>query len=88
MNYMEQVAHMLGVELDEEFVVPDSGLIYKFTDSGLLMKYYTPNVMWLYNNNMLRCLLNGECTLTKFKGWDSENIKTIVIKDRYKDVEK
>lgn len=85
---MKQVAQMLGVELDEEFLIGKSGFIYKFDDSGLLMKAYTPNILWLYNDNMLRCLLNGRCTLNKFKGWSGENIKTIVIKDKFKDVEK
>lgn len=88
MNYMEQVAEMLGVELDEEFSIRNTGFIYKFDDSGLLMKAYTPNILWLYNDNMLRCLLNGNCTLIKFKGWSGENIKTIEIKYELKDVEK
>lgn len=88
MNYMKQVSQMLGVEIGEEFVIGNAGFIYKFDDSGLLMKSYTPDILWLYNDNMLRCLLNGQRTLTKFKGWSGENIKTIVINDKHRDVEK
>ena len=88
MNYIPEIANVLGVEIGEEFSIGNAGFIYKFDDSGLLMKSYTPDVLWLYNDNMLRCLLNGRCTLNKFKGWSGENIKTIEIKYELKDVEK
>lgn len=83
---MKQVAQMLGVELDEEFCIPYTGLIYKFVDNGLLQKHI-PIMTWHYDNNALRCLLSGEYTVTKFKGWSGENIKTIEIKYELKDVE-
>ena len=39
MNYMEQVAHMLGVELFEDFKVVDyDDYIFKITDDGLRCK--------------------------------------------------
>ena len=64
MNYMKQVAQMLGVELDEEFSISNTGLICKFVDNGLLMKHI-PKMTWHYDNNMLRCLLSGEYEIVK-----------------------
>lgn len=64
MNYMKEVAHMLGVELEEEFSISNTGLIYKFVDNGLLMKHI-PDMMWHYDNSMLRCLLSGEYEIVK-----------------------
>ena len=47
MNYMKQVAQMLGVELDEEFTINDSyNSIYKFTNNGLFWRcqgYWLPS---------------------------------------------
>ena len=36
MNYMKDVANILGVELDEEFLVDDFDCRFKITDNGLL----------------------------------------------------
>lgn len=36
MNYMKQVAQMLGVELDEEFKISGSRHRYKFNETGLV----------------------------------------------------
>lgn len=55
---------MLGVELEEEFSISNTGLIYKFVDNGLLMKHI-PDMMWHYDNSMLRCLLSGEYEIVK-----------------------
>ena len=67
MNYMKQVAQMLGVELEEEFSISNTGLIYKFVDNGLLQKHI-PIMTWHYDNNTLRCLLSGEYAVTNLKG--------------------
>lgn len=64
MNYMKDVAQMLGVELDEEFLISNTDLICKFVDNGLLQKHI-PIMTWHYDNNMLRCLLSGEYEIVK-----------------------
>lgn len=61
---MKQVAQMLGVELEEEFLISNTGLIYKFVDNGLLQKHI-PIGTWHYDNSMLRCLLSGEYEIIK-----------------------
>lgn len=49
MNYMEQVAHMLGVELDEEFYLED------VTDGGYYITYDNDKTVFkLSNSGMLR----------------------------------
>lgn len=65
MNYMKQVAQMLGVELEEEFLISNTGLICKFIDNGLLMKYIPKMTSWHYDNSMLRCLLSGKYEIVK-----------------------
>lgn len=64
MNYMKQVAQMLGVELEEEFLISNTGLIYKFIDNGLIQKHI-PKMTWHYDNSMLRCLLSGKYEIVK-----------------------
>lgn len=64
MNYMQQIAHMLGVELEEEFSISNTGLICKFIDNGLLVKHIT-KITWHYDNSMLRCLLSGKYEIVK-----------------------
>lgn len=61
---MKQVAQMLGVELEEEFLISNTGLICKFVDNGLLMKHI-PKMTWHYDNSMLRCLLSGKYEIVK-----------------------
>lgn len=61
---MKQVAQMLGVELEEEFLISNTGLICKFIDNGLLMKHI-PKMTWHYDNSMLRCLLSGKYEIVK-----------------------
>lgn len=49
MNYMEQVAHMLGVELDEEFYLED------VTDGGYYITYDNDKTVFrLSNSGILR----------------------------------
>ena len=64
MNYMKEVTQMLGVELEEEFSISNTGLIYKFVDNGLLQKHI-PIGTWHYDHNALMCLLNGEYEIAK-----------------------
>lgn len=64
MNYMKQVAQMLGVELEEEFLISNTSLICKFVYNGLLMKR-KPVATWHYDNSMLRCLLSGKYEIVK-----------------------
>ena len=89
MNHMKQVAEMLGVEIDEVFSISNTRLIYKFTNDGLLkLLNVRKSSSWCYDNNMLRCLLSGECQVSKIK-WDgADNTITINIKDKFKDDEK
>ena len=58
MNYMEQVAQMLGVELDEEFTTNDSyNSIYKFTNNGLFWRCRRCQGHWLPSDiNFVRIL--------------------------------
>ena len=64
MNYMEQVAQMLGVELEEEFKVTgnngDSLLIIKEDGIYRLFKF-----KWVKTNYFLDSLLTGKIEITK-----------------------
>ena len=64
MNYMTQIAQMLGVEIGEEFRLSNSEYIYKIVDNGLLRKN-KPIETWYYDNSMLRSLLSGEIEIIK-----------------------
>ena len=61
MNYMEQVAQMLGVELDEEFMV--KGVCYKFTEKCLMG--LNPASGWYLAPQTLYNILNGTFRLVK-----------------------
>lgn len=58
-NYMEDVAKMLGVELEEEFRIKETltKSIYKITSSGLLGKCNGKD--WKHENYVLASLLIG-----------------------------
>ena len=68
MNYMKQVAQMLGVELEEEFKRKDikccyiSGSIYKITNDGLVV---FGDRGWEENIYVLASLLNGKDEIVK-----------------------
>lgn len=51
MNYMEQVAHMLGVELDEEFCIKGNDNKFKITKYGMCSFI---NLLVNDNNNLER----------------------------------
>ena len=64
MNYMEQVAKMLGVELEEEFNVSfKQDTKYRFTEGGL--EYFSePDGRWLRVYDICN-LLKGDCEIVK-----------------------
>lgn len=64
MNYMEQVAHMLGVELEEEFNVCKSKIVNKFTEDGIV-SYSKDNQNWIRNYYLLENLLIGYTEIIK-----------------------
>lgn len=61
-NYMQDVAKMLGVELEEEFKIENSSLLYKFTEQGLFFK---DNEGWNYAYDILDDLLKGDAEIEK-----------------------
>ena len=78
MNYYKQFAEMLGLELEQEFVLTDAdgnikcALTYKFTEDGLLCKPPTL-VNWSKSSSdtILR-LLNGDYKVVS-KPWKPKN---------------
>lgn len=58
MNYMEQVAQMLGVELEEEFYVKGRSEKYKFNKNGLYF-FDEDRQTWLIDFSLMR-FLNGQ----------------------------
>lgn len=80
MNYMEQVAHMLGVELDEEFYleyVTDGGYVtydevktvFRLSNSGMLIEDEHIANSWIdLTHHYLPELLTGRYTIVK-KPW-------------------
>ena len=65
MNYMKQVAKMLGVELGEKF---DIDVGDGFTLDGCCLNGYGLYDDGLRNDSVLNGLLTGECTIKK-KRW-------------------
>ena len=64
MNYMKQVAHMLGVELEKEFNVHCDKQVCKFTEHGLL-SYSKENQNWMRTYGLLEKLLTGWTEIIK-----------------------
>ena len=63
-NYMEKVAQMLGVELEEEFNVDCSDVTYKITKDGML--YWSGEQYgWQSINGWLTELLSGKIKIIK-----------------------
>ena len=64
MNYYKQIAEMLGIELEQEFVITDldgkrkDTITYKFTEDGLFSKANDSSVKVTL---ILDLLLRGEC---------------------------
>lgn len=63
-NKMEDVAKLLGVELEEEFRIKGLSLSYRLTYIGL--QYYSETEGgWLTSNKLLPMLLQGEISIIK-----------------------
>lgn len=62
-NYMQDVARMLGVELEEEFKLDGGETKYKFTENGLY--FYAPDGWWQCPNVMLPRILRGNVEIVK-----------------------
>lgn len=63
MNYMEQVAKMLGVEIGEELRVVNDCYLYKLVDKGL---YFLANDnKWKIDYLTLTRILNGKAMILK-----------------------
>ena len=63
-NYMEKIAQMLGVELEEEFNIYRDKALYKFTEHGLLA-YSKENQNWMRTYGLLEKLLTGKVEIIK-----------------------
>ena len=65
MNYIEQVAKMLGVELNEEFYISfNQGTKYKFTECGGL-EYFNKTIgKWMVSTGLFN-ILNGAYEIVK-----------------------
>lgn len=92
MNYMKQVAQMLGVELEEEFNVYKSKIVNKFTEDGIV-SYSKDNQNWIRNYYLLENLLIGYTEIIKKPILDDIERRYLsnVIKpfrDRVKDIVK
>ena len=64
MNYMEQVAHILGVELDEEFNLVGVDLTYKISKDGMKVYHEIENE-WRYASPLLSDILLGKYKIKK-----------------------
>ena len=63
-NKMQEVAQLVGLELEKEFKIKGVSERYKFTEIGL--KYFsTKEKGWFLTNNILNLLLTGELTINK-----------------------
>lgn len=68
-NYMQDVARMLGVELEEEFKIDGSNLIYKFLENGL---YFRCIEGWLPAIYHFLDLIKGELEIVKLP-WEPKS---------------
>ena len=64
MNYMKEVAKMLGVELGEEFRIDCARAKHRITERGLEF-FSEVNDAWLLDSLMLKNLLCGVCEIVK-----------------------
>ncbi len=62
-NYMADVAKLLGIELEEEFMVTEDDYIYKLTKDGL--EYKSDDGNWYYANDVFLNLLDGTIEIVK-----------------------
>ena len=64
MNYMEQVAKMLGVDLDQEFKLKGISKVFKITKDGMYMKTALTDD-WLLVNYAIGSILIGDHEVKK-----------------------
>lgn len=65
-NLIPQIAHMLGVELGEEFKIKGyDGLTYKLTDNGLELTTVDGQKTKRFDNGALNSLLKGKMEIVK-----------------------
>lgn len=64
MNYMEQVAHMLGVELDEEFCIKGNDNKFKITKYGMCV-FSEFSAVWDFANDILVGILTEHYEIKK-----------------------
>lgn len=69
MNYMENVAKMLGVELEEEFMIDSSDKVYRFFKNGLC---YQCSGAWLPAEYQFFDLIKGDSKIIKLP-WQPKN---------------
>lgn len=78
-NYMEQVAKILGVELNEEFEVDDHDRLFKFTEQYLM--HSDKYGVWQIDTDALGEILSGDYKIIKkpWKPHDSDKFFYITI---------
>lgn len=65
-NFIPHIAHMLGVELGEEFKIKGYKLTYMITDDkGLMATDDSPETGWTPANTLFAALLNGDAEIVK-----------------------
>lgn len=72
MNIMQDISHLLGVEMEQEFSTMDNPqAIYKITDDGVFQKV---NDEWRRNRYVLQALVTGEYVIkgTQFEPQDGD----------------
>lgn len=65
MNYMSEVAKMLGVELGEEFTLKGFDYTYKITENGLICTNAYGAVTEKYDNLLIKLLIGGHYTIKR-----------------------
>ena len=89
MNYMKQIAQMLGVELDEEFKLelPSGAQLkrLKFTETGF-SKFNFNSKKWERDSDYLEVLLTGRAKIIK-KPWKPKNGNKYYWVDARKNIE-
>lgn len=69
MNYMQDVAKMLGVELEEEFMIDSSDKVYRFFKNGLCFQC---SGAWLPAEYQFFDLIKGDSKIVKLP-WQPKN---------------
>ena len=62
-NKMKEVAHLIGLELEEEFRIEGFDNKYKFTNYGLMN--WSDNLQQWFRSSKLNALIRGELTIIK-----------------------